>query len=239
MYVIIAGGGIAGSALATELVARDHDVVVIDTNAAACEALYARTGVVTVCGPATEIATLEEAGVDRADIAIGALYRDADNLTFSILAHSRGVEQIMVKMRDPAYEEVYRVAGVTTICDMIGMLRRRVMTTIDEPGMHLLTRLGEGKAHLVMYDVPREWPADGVSVAALARDGVFAHGCVLAGILSEGEEHIVLPRGGDVVRPGDRLFVVARPEQARVIARALQSEGMRHVGAALRPATVG
>jgi len=239
MYVIIAGGGIAGSTLAAELVARDHDVVVIDMSPQACEALYARTGAVTICGPATEVTTLEEAGIDRADMVIGALYRDADNLTFALLAHSRGVGQIVAKMRDPAYEEVYRVAGVTTVCDMIGMLRRRVLTAIEAPGMHILAPLEAGQAHLVMFDIPESWPTDGVTVAELAREGVFATGCVLTGILSEREERIVLPRGNDVVRPGDRLFVVAHPEQARVIAHALLGEKGRHAGGKLRPAMAG
>ncbi len=239
MYVIIAGGGIAGSTLAADLVACDHDVVVIDMSSQACEALYARTGAVTICGPATEIATLEEAGIDRADAAIGAMYRDADNLTFALLAHSRGVTQVVAKMRDPAYEEVYRVAGVTTVCDMIGMLRRRVMAAIEAPGMHVLAPLEGGQAHLVMFDIPESWPAEGVTVAALAKEKPFASGCVITGILSEREERIVMPRGNDRIERGDRIFVVAHPEQARAIAHALQKETHHSIGAKLRLATAG
>jgi len=239
MYVIIAGGGIAGSTLAAELVACDHDVVVIDMDPQACEALYARTGAVTICGPATEISTLEEAGIDRADVAIGAMYRDADNLTFGLLAHSRGVGQIIAKMRNPAYEEVYRVAGVTTVCDMIGMLRRRVMATIEAPGMHVLAPLQAGEAHLVMFDIPESWPAEGVSAATLAKEKPFATGCVITGILSERTERIVLPRGNERVERGDRLFVVAHPEQARAIAHALEQEAAHSTGGRLRLATAG
>ncbi|RMF80790.1 MAG: TrkA family potassium uptake protein [Nitrospirae bacterium] len=222
MYVIIAGGGIAGSSLAAALVERDHDVVVIDTNPEACEALYARTGAVTVCGPATEIATLEEAGIDRADCAIGALYRDADNLTFAVLARAHGVEQIVVKMRDPAYEAVYRSAGVSTICDMIGLFRGRVLAAVEEPGLEVLAPLEGGQAHLVMAEAPHDWPEAGVRVAELARQGAFARDCVLAGILPADGERIVLPRGGDRVRPGDRLFLVVHKEQAGAVARLLR-----------------
>ncbi len=224
MYIVIGGGGIAGSAIASELVNRKHDVVVIDIDRKACEDLYAKTGAVAVNGMATEIASLKEAGIARADVAIGALYRDVDNLTFALLAHSFGVPKIIVKMRDPAYEEAYRVAGVTAICDMIGMVRTRVLAEIEASEIKVIAPLSQGKAQLAMFQVPDSWPEDGISVQNLSKKKAFSGHCVFAGILNEASEKIIIPRGGDRVYPGDRIFVVARVKTLKGISKFLENE---------------
>ena len=105
MYIIVAGGGTAGSTISRHLLDRKHDVVVIELEREKCEELYAHSGIVTIHGDAKNIEILEEAGVERADAAVAALYKDEDNLTFALLAHSLKVPRIIVKMRDPAYRQ--------------------------------------------------------------------------------------------------------------------------------------
>ncbi len=221
MYVIIAGGGIAGATIAMELVNRKHDVVVIDMDAQACENLYARTGSVTVNGKATEIGALKEAGIHKADVALGALYRDVDNLTFALLAHSFGVPQIIVKMRDPDYAEAYKIAGVTAICDMIGMFRSRVITELETREIKVITPLQHGQAQLVMFQVPSSWPREGVPIQELAQKPAFSGNCIFTGILQEGAERIVVPHGSDRLFPGDKVFMVAGPKSLKVISKHL------------------
>ncbi len=132
MYIVIGGGGIAGAALAKALIDLKHDVVVIEPNREACEALYAETGAVTVNGSATDIRTLKEAGTERADVAIACMYRDADNMSFSLLSRSLGVPRIISKMRDPNYEAAFEAAGVNFVCDMISMLRTEVLEDLEK-----------------------------------------------------------------------------------------------------------
>ena len=69
MYIIIAGGGIAGSNLTKNLVEK-HDVIVIEKEQSTAEKIYSRYGAVTVLGNATKIDVLKEAGIEKCDIAI-------------------------------------------------------------------------------------------------------------------------------------------------------------------------
>ena len=224
MYIVIGGGGVAGAAIAADLVNRKHDVVVIDLDRKACEDLYAMTGAITVNGKATEIGSLKEAGIAKADVAIGALYRDVDNLTFALLAHSFGVSKIIVKMRDPAYEEAYKIAGVTEICDMIGMIRTRVLTEIEASEIKIIAPLLHGKTQLAMFQVPASWPVEGILVQNMARKKVFSGDCVFAGILNEKSEKIVVPHGQDRVYPGDRIFIVSGAKTLKKISKLLVDE---------------
>ncbi len=132
MYIVIGGGGVAGSTLAKALVDLKHDVVVIEPDKDSCEALYAETGAVTINGSATEMRTLREAGMDRADAAVACMYRDSDNMSFSLLARSLGVPHIIAKMRDPNYRVAFEAAGVNYICDIIAMLKTEVLADLHQ-----------------------------------------------------------------------------------------------------------
>lgn len=226
MYVIIAGGGIAGSALAADLVNRNHDVVVIDTDRQACENLFAKTGAVTVHGKATEIGSLKEAGIQKAKVAIGALYRDVDNLTFALLAHSFAVPKIIVKMRDPAYEEAYKIAGVTTICNMISMVQTRILTELETKEIKVIAPLRNGRTQLVMFEIPVTWSDEGIPIQELAKEKAFSGDCIFAGILGRKREILVVPHGRDKVYPGDRIFMVAGMKSLQAIGKFLTSGKM-------------
>ncbi len=69
------------------------------------------------------------------------MYLDVDNLTFSLLVKSLGVPKVMVKMRNPAYEAAYKTAAVTTIVDMISMIRTRIMTEIETKNIKIIAHI--------------------------------------------------------------------------------------------------
>ena len=70
MYIVIAGGGLVGRDLAQALVAARHDVVVVEIDRAVCEHIYAKIGAVSINGNATSIDVLEDAGLNKADVAV-------------------------------------------------------------------------------------------------------------------------------------------------------------------------
>ncbi len=132
MYILIGGGGVVGTVMAKALCDRKHNVVVVDPNPETCAILYAETGAVTVNGSATDIRTLQEAGAEKADVAIACMHRDPDNMSFSLLARSLGVPHIVAKMRDPHYRVAFEAAGVNFVCDIITMLMDEVLANLEQ-----------------------------------------------------------------------------------------------------------
>jgi len=212
MYIVIAGGGISGTTLANMLAHRKDDVVIVEKDRERCEQLYAETGMVTINGSATDIVTLKEAGIEKAQVAVGALYRDSDNLTFALLAHSFKVPRIMVKMRNPTYQEAFELAGATTICNMNDLFQNKIMMELENPNIRIITHLGSPDTQLIMIRYPASGNLDGTTIQELSSQNVFAKNCVFAGIMQEKSDKIIMPRGHDKVFPDDRLFLVVDQE---------------------------
>jgi trk system potassium uptake protein TrkA len=221
MRVVIAGAGVVGRGLARRLSQGKHDVVVIDADRQVCEQVYSQLGVTTIHGSATSIATLEEAELRRADCAAGVMRQDSDNLCFSLLAHHMGVERIIVRMRDPRYEEAYKLAGVTRVLNIVDLYLNQFTWEIEEPTMKELTAFGEGKANIVFVKVAERSKAAGKTIEELVQDSDFPRDCVIVGVFRPATGDFIIPRGQAGVEVGDRVYLAAHTDTIRKAAHYL------------------
>ena len=211
MYILIAGAGEVGRALAVSLASSRHDVVCVDTSAEVCENLYTRHGIVSHCGSGTDIDILRDAGIDKADIAVGTMSTDADNLAFTILARQFDVPRIIARLRNPAYETAFRSAGASRLVNLVDVVLNQLILEIEQPDVRTVATFGGGKASILILNVPADWKGDGATVAQVASSPEFPRQCVITGIFREreGKGEFVIPRGDSEVRAGDRLFLAA------------------------------
>jgi len=219
MRIVIAGAGLVGRGLARRLTAGKHDITVIDSNREVCEQVYSQLGVSTICGSATSISTLEDAELNRADCAAAAMRSDSDNLCFALLAKHMGVPRIIARMRDPRFEEPYRVAGVTRVLNIVGLYINQFTWEIEQPSMQEVTALGQGKASIVFVNVPEKSRAAGRTIAEIAKDERFPTDCVIVGILRPATGDFIVPRGHVMLEAGDRVYLAAHTDAIREAAR--------------------
>lgn len=210
MYVVIGGTGSTGGRLAAVLAER-HDVVAIETDERRCEQLYAELGILVIHGSATDIRVLEEAGIDRADVACALMRDDADNLAFLLLAQRYGVSSRIARMRDARYREAYELAGATDLLNTADMFMREIVFSIERPEARRITEIGAGEAELLAVQIPAGAAIEGHTVQQLTQSGGFPETCVIAGII-DAERRLTIPRGAAQVQPGSELLIVARPE---------------------------
>jgi len=225
MYVVIGGGGIFGGGLARRLVQNRHDVVVVERDRSVCEQIAARVGALAINGTATSIDTLEEAGIKRADVAVGAMPTDADNLAFGVLARNFGVPRVIARMRNSSYESAYEVAGVSRALNMSEMFVSQVVLEIEQPALHHVATFGRGRASIVVSLIPDGALVNGKSVSEIARHKDFPDECVIAGIFRQETEEFVFPRGSAQVRSGDQIFLAANMGNVRKAAEFLRRTG--------------
>lgn len=211
MYIIIAGGGIAGSNLTKNLVEK-HDVIVIEKEQSTAEKIYSRYGAVTVLGNATKIDVLKEACIEKCDIAIAVMRNDADNLSFSLLAKNFGVEKILVRMREPEYESAYKMAGATNIAATMELIVDKFITDIEEPDVRKVASLGDGKAEVSILTIPPESRISGMKISEIVSQEKFPDGTVIAGIYDKKRDRFIVPRGNREIFAGNQVFLVASKE---------------------------
>lgn len=207
MYIVVAGAGLTGRGLIKRLVDNKHDVVAIDIDEEICDRVYRNYGAVSVNGDATDVDVLEEAEIDRAEVAVGLMDRDANNLSFSLLANNYGVNRIFTRMRNSKYEDAYRAAGVTKAINIADVYLDQFTLEIEQPKLQRVATLGGGEASIVIVEVPKNSRGANESIATITQHKSFPRECVIAGIYRE--EEFIIPRGDQVIKPGDRVFLAA------------------------------
>ncbi len=218
MYIVVAGGGIVGGQLARRMLENKHDVILIDPRKEVCDKLYAETGVVAVNGSNTNIEVLKEAGVTKADVVICATPHDADNLVCAILSKSLGVSNIIVRMRDPEYENAYREAGVNRIVRVTDLLVNQILMEIEHTKVRRIRTIGGGRANIFMVVVPQGAKVAGQSIKDISKNPDFPQECIFIATYNQEKEEFSIPKGAQVINEGDELFLISKAENIKAIA---------------------
>ena len=205
MYVLVVGGGTIGKGLVEQLSHQKHDVIVIDINEEVCEEIYAKFGAVTIIGNATSPDTLRDAGIERCDVAVAALGSDAENLAFAMLAKHFKVSQVIVKMNDPSFEEVYRTVGVKNISRGKELLISQIMLNIESP--ELKTIISFDNIEICLFMIPENAQCAGKTVENVVSKKGFPLEIVMTCVFDSVKHSYKIPRGNTVLNVGDRVFL--------------------------------
>ncbi len=216
MRVAIAGAGAVGRSIAAELVAGDHQVMLIER----LESQYEPTTVEQaewVLADACELSSLEDAGLQLCDVVIAATGDDKVNLVVSLLAKTVfAVRRVVARVNDPANEWLFNEAwGVDVAVSTPRMLAAMVEEAVSVGDLVQLLTLRQGQANLVELTLPEDTPLAGKPVRAvhLPKDAA------LVVILRGGR--VIVPQPDDPLEPGDELLFVASANVEDEIRKAL------------------
>ena len=204
MYIIIAGGGLIGKGVAQSLADNKHDVVVIDQDKKVCEEIYSKYGALTINGNATDLETLESAKIDKCNVAIAAMRSDADNLSFALLARHFEVPQIIVRMINPMYEDVYKTAGVTNVVRSTRLLINQVLVNIETPGLRKVIDLGTLEIGII--NIKEGSKISTKKIQDIAEEGSILDEIRITCVFQDSTNSFIIPNGQTVLSSGDRLF---------------------------------
>ena len=171
MRVAIAGAGAVGRSIAAELIAADHQVMLIERDARQFDP-HTVEQAEWVLADACELASLEEAGLHTCDVVIAASGDDKANLVVSLLAKTVfAVRRVVARVNDPANEWLFNEAwGVDVAVSTPRMLAAMVEEAVSVGDLVQLLTLPDDSPFVgtSIRDVP--WPAD-ASIVALLREG--------------------------------------------------------------------
>ena len=205
--VMIAGGSLEGQYIAELLEEHGVECTILDSNRRRCVELAEQLPKSLVLhADATDLELLEMEGVSGSDGFVSATGNDETNLLSSLLAKQAGARKVLSLVHKFQYLKLVPAVGVdaslspriSTVNAILRRIRRgRVMTVASLSGI---------EAEAIEFEVGQHSRIAGQAL----KDVEFPKGGVVGTIIRD--EEIILPRGEDVLHPGDDVIVFAMPE---------------------------
>lgn len=219
MYVVVVGGGKVGYHLTKALMTSGYEVLLLERRRSRAQEINHELGSVTLIGDGCEVRTLEEAGVNRADVLVAVTGDDEDNLIACQLAkHHFNVPRTVARINNPKNEPIFYQLGVDVAISATDVILSHIEESV--PGhalIHLMTlnRVGVSfvEARLVEHS-----PAVGQTVRTLGvpDDAILS-------LIIRGNQAIV-PYGNTRLEAGDQVIAVTSTASEPVLRSILLGE---------------
>jgi trk system potassium uptake protein TrkA len=216
MFVLIVGGGQAGSHLAEILLDQGHKVRVIDRRPEILARLQRELPTEAIsAGDPTDPVDLEAAGIAQANVLAAVLPDDEANLVVTSLARFQfKVRRIIARVNSSRNAWLFTPdMGVDVALDNADLMAKLIAEEMSLGDMMVMLKLRRGAYSLVEEKLPPDSPAVGVMI----KDLPLPPEVVIAAIFREG--HVVIPRGVTALQAGDEVLAVVNDESANEVAR--------------------
>jgi len=213
--VIVVGAGQVGSNIAASL-EHDHHVVVIDTDPSRIEAITYSHDVLTVRGDGTAIETLEEAGIENADLVIASTDIDETNIVICGAAKAVSDPFTIARVKQTGLLRTWeRSEGAFGVDFMVGtnlQTAQSIVRIAGLPGAHDAETFADGVVQMAEFEVLADSPLAGETVSDADRYESLTFAALLRG------DDIIIPAGETVIRADDAIVVIGSVESVRSFA---------------------
>jgi trk system potassium uptake protein TrkA len=216
VFIVVAGAGKVGYHLARALVA-DHEVLVIELDPSRVDFIAEELGTdVIMQGDACDAATMDRAGMERADLVVAATGDDDDNLTFCQIAKARfNVPRAVARINNPQNEGLFRQLGIDSTVSATNLIMGHIEQELPWRGLIPLMTLGGLNLEIVEVRVP---PA-ALTVGKQVKQLLLPQGSLLCLIISEGTPRLPAPE--TTIHADDILVAVTNIEAEEALRDAL------------------
>ncbi len=209
--IIIVGGDMMTEYLTDILVDHGVSVKIIDSDRDVCQKLCERMPKATViCGDPFDKELLLEEGIAAAGAFAALSDQDEENLLLSLFAKEAGPEKIITKMSRTDFDEVIKHLELDTVitpksitADMILRYVRAKNHSIGS-NVETLYNIVKGKVEVAEFAILEDSEITNTPLLKLK----FKENVLIAAILRD--KKAIIPRGQDIILPGDNVIVVSK-----------------------------
>lgn len=202
----ILGGGRIGLHIAEELERLNFEVRLVERDEARCEKLSAklrRTMVIHAEG--TEIDTLIEEGIERADVFIAVTGNDESNILCSLLARQHGATRVMALVNKPELLTLAGSLGIDACVSPRLAAAGAILKYVRRGEVISLATIEGSNAEVLEIEVKAGRRVVGAALKTLH----FPHGAIIGAIV-RGQTYEI-PTGESTLEAGDRVVIFALP----------------------------
>lgn len=212
MNIIIVGCGKVGTTLAEQLNQENHNITLIDKNAKRLKDVANACDALGIHGNGASFSTLQEAGVETADLLIAVTDSDEQNLLCCVVAKQAGNCHTVARVRNPIYDKerdfLRKELGLsmlinpefTTACGIAKLLQITNAKEVDS--------FGKGRVDLIKMRIKEESPLDGMEV----KDIYQKLKCQILVCSVERNDQVFIPDGRYSLMAGDDISFIGKNE---------------------------
>jgi trk system potassium uptake protein TrkA len=201
--VVIAGGGETGYHLAQALEAQRFGVVLMESNSDRCDYLASKLNHTTVIHTdATRRSNLQEERVDSADVFVGCIGDDENNIMAAVEAIDLGAKATMAIVNRPDYAHVVGKLGIRLAVSPREVMAKQVLGFLNTGPVVSRHALGDGGITILEIEVP---PDSQATEHVLANLPLPAQ-CLIAAVTQE--DFARVPGADDHLHAGDTVVAL-------------------------------
>lgn len=216
MYIIIAGAGVLGFYTAQFLSKKGNDVVVIEERKDRAEEMSEKLDATVIKGDAKEIKTLQEAGIEDADIMLAMTGSDDSNILICILAKQMGAKRALCRVTHIEYsKDLFSKLGIDAVIYPEMTIATQIEEMVRDPDVSGFAMLEEGEIELIEFRIKKDSKILGSKLSDIKlpkRSGIIS-------ILKPGGAR-ELPTPRTVVEKGDKILVLTNKEELDQVEKA-------------------
>jgi trk system potassium uptake protein TrkA len=207
MYVIICGAGKVGWNLARELLAKEQEVTLIESDRRRYLTVEQELEHAVQYGDATELWILERAGIQRADLVIAVTGDDEDNILICQVAKEKYLcQRIVARVNNPRNLQHFKLLGIQPAVSATDLILRLIEHEVPQYGLVHLLALEEERLEIIELEVGDGAPAAGKRVG----DVPLPEGSLIISVLPKGGGGFV-PKADTVIEIGDEVLLILDP----------------------------
>jgi trk system potassium uptake protein len=207
MYVLIVGGGKVGLNLTRELIAKGHEVTLIEGDRSLYLRIEQELEHAVQYGDGTELWVLERAGIQRADLVVAVTGDDEDNILICQVAKEKYLcDRIIARCNNPRNLQHFKLLGIVPAVSATDLILNLIEHEVPGHGLVHLLDLPDEQLEIIEVEVVKGAPAEGRQVSELG----LPDGSLVISVLPRGGGGFV-PKADTVINVGDEVLIVLDP----------------------------
>lgn len=224
MHIVIVGGGGVGYELARNLSEKQQDVVVIEKNIIKARRFTEPLDVMVIEDNGANAAVLEQAGIKSAEMLIAVTHVDEVNIIACMLAKQYNVPITVGRIRNMGYSNESSILtpgqlGIDIMINPERVAAMEISKMLHFPDATEVEYFNQGKVMMIGVVVDAEAGITDVPLHKLP----LGPDCIVVGI-SDNQGKFMIPGGRDVIRPGNKIYLLGDSRTLKDISSLLHYE---------------
>ena len=222
MKIIVVGCGKIGKTIIDSLIEEKHNIVAIDHNPKVVETITNTFDVMAVCGMATSIEILNQAGVGQADLFVAVTQNDEVNMLACLLAYNLGAKYTIARIRESNYNDeglrfITKNLNISVALNPEKLTAESLFNRLQLPASVNVDTFAGKKIQLLEITLREDSKVAGLTLAQLRqKSNVPFVACVV-----KRDDQVHIPTGPFVLQGGDKVAFMVKRNDANKFVRSI------------------